>query len=86
MVKVVILNREDESSEYEETVSFNTPTKVSGGTDVSWDKTDGSFKVNEKNIHSDTLVSFIAYDADWTTNEQMGQTTPFNIGQHKTNS
>lgn len=85
MVKVVILNREDES-EYTETLSFNTPTKNLGGTDVSWDKIHGSFKVSEKDIHPDTQVSFIAYDADWTENEHIGQTNPFNIGQYQSNT
>ena len=84
LVKVVILNREDESSEYRETASFNTPTQNLGGTDVTWDKINASFKVSEKQIKTDTLISFVAYDADWTSKEHIGETTPFNIGEIKT--
>ena len=86
LVKIVILNKNDETAEYEETFAFKTPTKDEGGTDVSWDRDNGSCRVFEQQIRADTLVSFIAYDRDLFSKETIGETSPLNVSQLKTNS
>ena len=80
-MKVVVLNRDDESSEYKKTFSFKTPTKNDGGTDVSWDRNKGSFRLSEKEIRADTLVAFKVYDADLLTKEFIGETAPLTISE-----
>ena len=72
MVKVVILNRKDEGSQYEESMAFKTSTKNLGGTDVAWERDQGSFRISERNIHKDTQIAFVVYDVDWTSKEFIG--------------